>query len=41
VIAALPQLDPIIYALDNRYYKIGEAIGMGYAVGKSFRRDQG
>jgi flavin reductase (DIM6/NTAB) family NADH-FMN oxidoreductase RutF len=29
-IAALTRLDPIIYALDNRYYCIGEAIGVGY-----------
>jgi len=30
VIADLLQLDPILYALDNRYYKIGEPIGTGY-----------
>ncbi|MFX1283927.1 MAG: flavin reductase family protein [Promethearchaeota archaeon] len=24
------KLDPIIYALDNRYYKIGQRIGVGY-----------
>lgn len=41
VIAEMNELDPIIYALDNRYYKIGETIGVGYTVGKSFRRDQG
>jgi len=29
-IASLPQLDPILYALDNRYYRIGEPIGIGY-----------
>ncbi len=31
----MPQLDPIIYALDNRYYRIGEAIGWGYGEGRS------
>jgi flavin reductase (DIM6/NTAB) family NADH-FMN oxidoreductase RutF len=41
VIAAMPLLDPIIYALDNQYYKIGEVIGVGYGEGKSFRRDAG
>ena len=34
-IADLPQLDPIIYALDNRYYNIGEAIGVGYREGRT------
>ena len=29
-IADLSALDPIIYALDNRYYQIGAAIGTGY-----------
>ena len=33
-IADLTQLDPIIYALDNRYYRIGEAIGVGYQEGR-------
>jgi flavin reductase (DIM6/NTAB) family NADH-FMN oxidoreductase RutF len=37
VIAGLGQLDPIIYALDNRYYRIGEPIGVGYQEGKGFR----
>ncbi|MCI0475217.1 MAG: flavin reductase family protein [Anaerolineales bacterium] len=37
-IAALTRLDPIIYALDNRYYNIGKAIGVGYTAGKSLRR---
>ncbi|MBN1876538.1 MAG: flavin reductase family protein [Anaerolineae bacterium] len=36
-IADMTQLDPIIYALDNRYYRIGEAIGMGYQEGKIFK----
>ncbi len=29
-IKSLEHLDPIIYSLDNRYYKIGEPIGVGY-----------
>ena len=29
-IADLVQLDPILYALDNRYYQIGKQIGIGY-----------
>ncbi len=29
-IADMKKLDPIIYALDNRYYKIGHQIGIGY-----------
>jgi hypothetical protein len=32
------KLDPIIYALDNRYYKIGEIIGIGYQESKKFSR---
>lgn len=31
--ASLSALDPIIYALDNRYYSIGPAIGTGYREG--------
>jgi len=34
VVAALTELDPIIYALDNNYYRIGNAIGRGYHEGK-------
>ena len=33
-IADLIQLDPIIYALDNRYYQIGGPIGDGYKEGR-------
>ncbi|MFX1378723.1 MAG: flavin reductase family protein [Promethearchaeota archaeon] len=33
------KLDPIIYALDNRYYKIGEIIGTGYQESKKFEKD--
>lgn len=29
-IADLGKLDPVLYALDNRYYRVGEAIGLGY-----------
>jgi flavin reductase (DIM6/NTAB) family NADH-FMN oxidoreductase RutF len=30
-IADLTRLDPILYALDNRYYSIGQPIGVGYS----------
>ena len=30
-IAPVPELDPILYALDNTYYCVGKAIGIGYA----------
>ncbi|MFX0032901.1 MAG: flavin reductase family protein [Candidatus Hodarchaeota archaeon] len=33
-IADLTDLDPIIYALDNKYYQIGKSIGFGYQEGK-------
>ena len=33
-VADLTRLDPILYALDNRYYKIGDSIGIGYNEGK-------
>ncbi len=39
VIAEMGTLDPIIYALDNRYYKIGDAIGIGYQEGKNFSKN--
>ena len=35
-IADMRALDPIIYALDNRYYSIGEPIGAGYQEGKDY-----
>lgn len=35
-IADLTQLDPILYALDNRYYRVGEPIGVGYAEASKF-----
>ena len=37
LIADLTQLDPILYALDNRYYRIGEPIGTGYQEAKKFK----
>jgi flavin reductase (DIM6/NTAB) family NADH-FMN oxidoreductase RutF len=36
-IVDMTQLDPIIYALDNRYYKIGTLIGVGYRESKNFQ----
>jgi flavin reductase (DIM6/NTAB) family NADH-FMN oxidoreductase RutF len=39
VIAELPQLDPILYAMDNRYYKVGEVIGTGYQEAKKMGSD--
>jgi flavin reductase (DIM6/NTAB) family NADH-FMN oxidoreductase RutF len=33
-IADMAKLDPLIYSLDNKYYRIGEAIGEGYAEGR-------
>jgi flavin reductase (DIM6/NTAB) family NADH-FMN oxidoreductase RutF len=41
VIADMTRLDPIIYALDNRYYCIGEPIGMGYNEGKDLNVEKG
>jgi flavin reductase (DIM6/NTAB) family NADH-FMN oxidoreductase RutF len=36
LIADMTRLDPIIYGLDNRYYRIGEPIGVGYQEGRQF-----
>ncbi len=36
-IANMTKLDPIIYALDNQYYRIGESIGIGYREGKDYK----
>ena len=33
-IVDMTTLDPIIYALDNRYYNIGRSIGVGYQESK-------
>lgn len=35
-IVDMKKLDPIIYALDNRYYNIGKLIGIGYQESKKF-----
>jgi flavin reductase (DIM6/NTAB) family NADH-FMN oxidoreductase RutF len=37
-IAPLGELDPILYALDNSYYRIGPPIGVGYAEASKLRR---
>jgi flavin reductase (DIM6/NTAB) family NADH-FMN oxidoreductase RutF len=34
-VVGLSELDPIIYALDNHYYQIGSAIGIGYQEGRA------
>jgi len=39
-IGDMTQLDPIIYALDNRYYSIGKPIGVGYKESKSFQHEE-
>ena len=36
-IVDMTRLDPIIYALDNRYYNIGKIIGIGYQESKKFK----
>lgn len=38
MVAEMTKLAPIIYALDNRYYRIGEPIGVGYSEGKGLER---
>lgn len=35
-IADLETLNPIAYAMDNRYYGIGEKMGIGYREGKDY-----
>jgi flavin reductase (DIM6/NTAB) family NADH-FMN oxidoreductase RutF len=37
VVADMTRLDPILYALDNQYYRVGPVIGQGYHEGKAFR----
>ncbi len=37
-LAALTVLDPLIYALDNNDYKIGQPIGTGYQESKKINR---
>ena len=39
-VADLTKLDPIIYALDNRYYRIGESIGVGYQESKKLKDEK-
>jgi flavin reductase (DIM6/NTAB) family NADH-FMN oxidoreductase RutF len=34
-VAELDRLDPILYALDNRYYRVGAAVGQGYQEGRA------
>ena len=35
----LTVLDPIVYALDNRYYRIGASIGVGYREGRGMDQE--
>jgi flavin reductase (DIM6/NTAB) family NADH-FMN oxidoreductase RutF len=37
-IAPLPELQPILYALDNCYYSVGKKIGVGYQEGRKLRK---
>ena len=37
-IAPMTDLRPILYALDNCYYSVGEKIGDGYQEGRKLRR---
>lgn len=36
-IVSLDKLNPLIYALDNKYYSIGKQIGTGYKEGKDIK----
>jgi flavin reductase (DIM6/NTAB) family NADH-FMN oxidoreductase RutF len=36
-VASLQKLDPILYALDNRYYRVGAVIGEGYKEGRNLQ----
>jgi hypothetical protein len=36
-IAGLVQLDPVLYALDNRYYRVAGPIAMGYQEAEKLR----
>ena len=36
---SLTELDPILYALDNHYYRVGSSIGVGYREGKPLARE--
>jgi len=35
----LPTLDPILYALDNQYYRVGARIGTGYQEAEKWKGD--
>jgi flavin reductase (DIM6/NTAB) family NADH-FMN oxidoreductase RutF len=37
IVSDLGKLDPVIYSLDNRYYRIGEMIGTGYLEGRKIK----
>lgn len=37
-IVPVTELPPIVCGLDNRYYSVGEMIGVGYAEGKKYQR---
>jgi len=39
-LADMTQLDPILYALDNHYYRVGDMIGTGYQEGKKLDRQE-
>jgi flavin reductase (DIM6/NTAB) family NADH-FMN oxidoreductase RutF len=36
-IADLGSLDPILYALDNKYYRVGDTIGFGYQEASAYQ----
>ncbi|MBN2394175.1 MAG: flavin reductase family protein [Anaerolineae bacterium] len=40
-IVPMTELAPILYGLDNRYYSVGEMIGVGYVEGKMYQREGG
>jgi flavin reductase (DIM6/NTAB) family NADH-FMN oxidoreductase RutF len=40
IVCGLDKLDPIVYALDNRYYRIGGTIGVGYKEGLQISRNR-
>jgi len=39
LLSDLTQLDPILYALDNQYYRVGAPIGVGYQEAVKFKGD--
>jgi flavin reductase (DIM6/NTAB) family NADH-FMN oxidoreductase RutF len=40
-IVPMTELASTLYGLDNRYYSVGEMIGVGYVEGKKFQREGG